>query len=481
MADSDTGDLQHRRAEAALRRARRDSERARRALARALAAEARLLVMEQSFLWRLLAPVRHVFHALPALVRQLLRRVPAHSTGKSTVSGPVPMPQSGSSPLPVALLIDDNWPRPDCDAGSIEIVNLAEALLSFGFEVRFAADREHGAGLLPGSGRVALAARGIRCLGSAEVASVEAYLEREGSEIALIILNRVWCGGRFMDQARLHCPKARIIFNTIDLHYVRIRREAELSGDQAGLLAAQRTQEREQALASEADATLVVSKVDRDLLAALAPLANIEVLPLAREVRPPSTPFTRRRGIGFIGGFAHSPNLDAIDFFFRDLWQLVLRRIPNCEFSIVGEGLPTSLLVGQPGKVCYLGHVPDVTPWFESLRLTVAPIRFGSGMKGKVISSLVAGVPCVVTSMAAEGMGLSNGDGILIADKPDHMAELIASVHGDAALWAKLSAAALVQSQARFSPSVWRRNLAEALWTIDALPGAATTREFIKS
>ena len=127
-------------------------------------------------------------------------------------------------------MIDDYWPRPDSDAGSIEIINLAKALLSFGFEVRFVADREHRAVLRPESGRDLLAAHGVRCLGSAETASVGAYLEQEGSGIALIILNRVWCGGRFMDQARLHCPEARIIFNTIDLHYVRIRREAGTCG-----------------------------------------------------------------------------------------------------------------------------------------------------------------------------------------------------------------------------------------------------------
>jgi hypothetical protein len=135
------------------------------------------------------------------------------------------------------------------------------------------------------------------------------------------------------------------------------------------------------------------------------------------------------------------------------------------------------MLDGQPGDVRYLGHVPDVTPWFESLRLTVAPIRFGSGMKGKVISSLVAGVPCVITSMAAEGMGLSSGDGILIADEPNRLAELIARVHGDAAIWSTLSTAALVQAESRFSPSAWRRSLAEALWTIDALPFAPQTDE----
>lgn len=474
MAENRNGDLQIRRVEAALRRARRENARARRALARALAAEARLSAIEQSPAWRLTAPARRVFHALPAPVRQLLRRAPASPTGDPTpVPGPRSKLEADSPRLPVALMIDDYWPRPDSDAGSIEIVNLAKALLSFGFEVRFVADREHRAVLRPESGRDLLAAHGVRCLGSAETASVGAYLEQDGSGIALIILNRVWCGGRFMDQARLHCPEARIIFNTIDLHYVRIRREAVLRDDQAGLLAAQRTQEREQALASDADATFVVSTVDRDVLAAIAPLANIEVLPLAREICPPRTPFAGRWGIGFIGGFAHSPNVDAVSFFFRDVWQLVLRRIPNCEFSIVGEGLPAGMLDGQPGDVRYLGHLPNVTPWFESLRLTVAPIRFGSGMKGKVISSLVAGVPCVLTSMAAEGMGLSNGDGILIADEPDHLAKLIAHVHGDAPVWSTLSTAALAQAEGRFSPSAWRRSLADALWTIDALPCAA--------
>src|SRR3954452_20960576 len=109
-------DLQLRRAEAALRRARRENARARSALARALAAEARLCAIEQSPVWRLAAPVRRIFRALPAPVRGLLRRTPASLAGNSiTVSGPVSTLQSGSPPLPVALLIDDYWPRPDCD------------------------------------------------------------------------------------------------------------------------------------------------------------------------------------------------------------------------------------------------------------------------------------------------------------------------------------------------------------------------------
>ena len=197
------------------------------------------------------------------------------------------------------------------------------------------------------------------------------------------------------------------------------------------MLAAQRTQEREQALASDADATFVVSTVDRDVLAAIAPLANIEALPLARKICPPRTPFAGRWGIGFIGGFAHSPNVDAVSFFFRDVWQLV-----SVAFELVSsvssvKGSPPACWTDSLAMYEYLGHLPNVTPWFESLRRQSDRFGSGSGMKGKVISSLVAGVPCVLTSMAAEGMGLSNGDGILIADEPDHLVKLIAHVHGD--------------------------------------------------
>jgi hypothetical protein len=119
-------DLRLRRGEAALGRARRENARARHALARALAAEARLSAIEQNPVWRLVAPVRRFFHALPVPVRRLLRQTPPSLIGNSvTVSGAGSTLQSRSPPLPVALLIDDYWPRPDCDAGSIEIINLA--------------------------------------------------------------------------------------------------------------------------------------------------------------------------------------------------------------------------------------------------------------------------------------------------------------------------------------------------------------------
>lgn len=471
---------ERRRADAANARAERERERAWRTTERALAAEARLAEFEASAAWRLTWPARRLAHAVPkplyTFVRQAPRRLLRAVRGappERRPAPPVPAPAlSEPGRRPAALLVDDHWPRPDRDAGSIEIVNLAEALMGFGFEVWFAADRDHAGDGSPG--RDALTDKGVRCLRPVDVPSVGAFLEREGGRFALVVLNRVYCGGRFMEDARRHCTGARVVFNTIDLHHLRLQREAELRSDADGLAAAAAVREREEALAREADATVVVSDAERDLLAAAVPGANIVVLPLAREVRPPRTPFVGRTGVGFIGGFAHAPNLDAVRFFLAEVWPLVLRGNPRCEFSIVGAGLPPGVLDGEQGAVRYLGPVADAAPWFESVRLTVAPLRFGAGVKGKVVSSLAAGVPCVATPVAVEGMELRDGDGgVLVAAAPGPLADRVLRAHDNPCLWADLSAGGLAHVAARFSPADWRRALEETLWVMDALPDPA--------
>lgn len=450
---------------------------------RARAAEARLAGFEASASWRMTWAVRRLAYAVPRPLYALLRTAPGRLL-RAAKGGPRADPTPSAQPPPVeaaggyrpadrrpaALLIDDHWPRPDRDSGSIDIANLAQALSDLGFDVAFGADRDHAA---DDPGRDGLAAMGVHCLGPSDAPSVSAFLEREGGRLALVVLNRVYAGGRFMEEARRHCTGARVVFNTIDVHHLRVRREAELRGDAAGLAAAEATREREEALAREADATVVVSDAERDLLARAVPDANLVVLPLARVARSPCTPFARRSGIGFIGGFAHAPNTDALRFFLAEVWPLIRREDPRCEFSIVGAGLPPDVLAGAPDGVRYLGPIDDTAPWFENLRLTVAPLRYGAGVKGKVVSSLAAGVPCVATPIAVEGMGLEDGDGVLVAATPDLLAGRVLRIHGDPVLWESLSKRGLAEIAERFSLMPWRRSLAEALWVMDVLPDGA--------
>jgi glycosyltransferase involved in cell wall biosynthesis len=182
-------------------------------------------------------------------------------------------------------------------------------------------------------------------------------------------------------------------------------------------------------------------------------------LPLAREDSVPITAFADRSNIGFIGGFAHAPNIDAVRYFLAEIWPQIHASIPGCGFDIVGADASADLLDGVIGQVRLLGHVPDVRPWFESLRLTVAPLRYGAGAKGKVASSLAAGLPCVITKVAAEGMMLGGADGVIIADGSTAFANAVIRAYSDAEAWLSHSAGALGYANRALSLSGWQAEL----------------------
>jgi glycosyltransferase involved in cell wall biosynthesis len=315
--------------------------------------------------------------------------------------------------------------------------------------------------------RTALERHGVQCLPVGT--EIDRFLCEKGETVDLCILTRVFGGGAYLEAVTRHCPTAPIVFNTVDLHFLRAEREARLRGDEKGLAQSKRTRMREEFVARRAHATIVVSDHESALLATALPDAYIVQLPLAREINRPQAGFAARQGIGFIGGFAHAPNVDALRYFFADIWPLVLREMPGCEFEIVGADLPTELLKGVPGVIRYLGHVPDIIPWFESIRLTIAPLRFGAGAKGKIASSLAAGVPCVTTAVGVEGMALTHEVNVLTADDPAAFAEHIRHACTNPALWQKLSDGAIEYATAELSTAAWTNRLRETLWTIGAV------------
>ena len=409
--------------------------------------EATIDKMTSSRSWRVTAPLREVLSAL--------RRQPATSFA-STAASPSATPSSG--PLH-ALVIDSHWPQPDRDAGSMEIVTLIESLAMLGYEVTFAADLEHTG---PFPARDALAARGVRCLGPADAPTVSAFVEQGTPAFDLCVLCRVYCGGNFLESVQTHRPACRIVFDTIDLAYLRVQRQAAFGGDITPEVA-RAVQAREEAVIAGSDATMVVSTAERDLLQSTMSDYLVVAMPLARAVTPPVTGFAERRGIGFIGGFAHAPNVDAMRWFTTEIWPLMLREDSSCELQIVGADMPADLLAGVPGRVRALGHLPDVEPWFEGLRLTVAPLRFGAGAKGKVASSLAAGVPCVATTIAAEGMALRPNVDVLVADTPEAFAAAMHRAYHDQAVWADLSRNGMAHAVEALSKTRWQAQLAAML------------------
>ena len=279
------------------------------------------------------------------------------------------------------------------------------------------------------------------------------------------MLCRVYCGGRYLEAVKHHAPRTRTIFNTVDLHYLREERVARLHEDTIALRRAEATRERELYLVRQADATTVVSAAERQILERAVPGARVFEMPLARPVRAQANVpgFEQRLGIGFVGGFEHEPNLDAVRFLVDDIWPWVVDELPEAELLIVGADLPDSVLAGEPDRVRYLGPLPDLDPWLDGLRLTVAPLRCGAGAKGKVASSLAAGVPCVGTPIAAEGMQLRDGVHIAIGDTAEALAGHIRDVYRDPAVWARLSRRGREKAESDFSLAAGERRLAAML------------------
>ena len=104
---------------------------------------------------------------------------------------------------------------------------------------------------------------------------------------------------------------------------------------------------------------------------------------------------------------------------------------PTIPCFLVGSGMPRHLKARAGGAVHVLGHVPDIASVYDMVRLTCAPLAYGAGVKGKVLESLAAGLPCACTSIAAEGLALPPALAALVADEPAALAALIHRLHED--------------------------------------------------
>lgn len=263
-------------------------------------------------------------------------------------------------------------------------------------------------------------------------------------------------------------PQCLIGYDTVDLHFLRLQRQAELAatiGDEPGARAltgkAAASRELELGLVRAADLTLVVSEHEQSLLRSLAPEADVRVLSNVHH-RAGAVPGPGgRAGLLFVGSFDHLPNRDAAAWMAREVLPLVHRRRPD----VVGSNPSPDVLELACETVTVHGWVADLVPLHQRCRLSVAPLRFGAGVKGKVGESMAAGLPTVGTPVAVEGMGLVDGRHVLVAADATGFAEQVLALLEDDALWCTLSCAGADAITERFGSDVARAALQDLLDT----------------
>jgi glycosyltransferase involved in cell wall biosynthesis len=145
----------------------------------------------------------------------------------------------------------------------------------------------------------------------------------------------------------------------------------------------------------------------------------------------------------FLGGFRHPPNVDAMQYFVYATWPLVQGRLPlEARLIIVSFDPSPSIQKLANDRIIVTGYVEDLTDYFDAARVFISPLRYGAGIKGKVVQSLAYGTPAVVSPIAAEGIGLTAGREVLIAAGPVDFADQIARLYTDQELWHALQQAA---------------------------------------
>ncbi len=364
------------------------------------------------------------------------------------------------------LVIDHHVPTPDRDSGSLRMFQILKLLHALGHRVTFIPDN-----LAKSQPYAAeLQKRGIKVVYHPYLKKVRDYLMSHGCELDVVILSRCDFARKHIGDIRLHAPQSRIIFDTVDLHYLREDSEARLTRDPEMRRKAQEKQRLEDELIDQADETWVVSPVEQQLLHKKRPHKSIQLVSNIVDVPGSKTPFGRRHDYLFIGGFQHRPNIDAVLFFVQEIYPLVSERLRDAKFYIIGDKPPPEIVSLARDRVIVAGLQRDAGPFFDSVKLSVAPLRFGAGVKGKINQSMALGVPVIATSIAVEGMELRDNEEILLADEPEEFARALVELYESEDLWNRLSENGVRKTRALYSTDAARKKL-EFLFSEDHLKG----------
>jgi O-antigen biosynthesis protein len=338
------------------------------------------------------------------------------------------------------LVVDEHVPFFDRDAGSRRTAAIAELFRARGWHVLFgsidpvahepyaARLRSRGVEVIPGFDERALAA-----------------IAESGIAVDLAWLCRPSTAQRFTAAFR-SATDAKVVFDTVDLHFLRLQRMQEVRKCETGWRA---MRDLELALARDADMTIATSAREAAILEDEG-VRSVGVMPVVERPASSEVPWRARAGVVFLGNYAHAPNVDAAQWLCNEVMPIVWKRLPHARVTLAGADPTREVRALQRANVAVTGFVDDAPALLAKHRVFAAPIRFGAGVKGKIVYALAHGIPVVTTQIGAEGIfAAAEYDGIALGAR--EVAERIVHVHENEAAWNALAESGRSLAQ-RFSP-----------------------------
>ncbi len=336
------------------------------------------------------------------------------------------------------LVIDSYMPCYDKESGSRRLFQLLKIFKELNYHVIFVAD--NGAKYEPYNSE-------SQNLQIETLYAEGGYGETPEAQITdrLSLVDFAWICRPELNEKYLPLIRSRenikIIYDTIDLHYLRMKRAWELSPtkDVQGATEWVNMQARELKIAHQVDLTITVTPTEQTILQNQS-VNNVFVIPNIHSPYQGSlASFDERSGILFIGSYNHPPNIDAVLWLCQEIMPLVWQQSPSINVTLLGSN-PTPEVMSLAGdRIKVTGYVADVSSYFLNHKLSVSPLRYGAGMKGKIGQSLEYSLPVVSTRIGTEGMNLVAEQHILEANNTADFAKQILRIYNDASLWNRLS------------------------------------------
>ena len=252
--------------------------------------------------------------------------------------------------------------------------------------------------------------------------------------IDIVYLNRPHISIKYIEFIKEN-TSARIIYSGQDLHFLRVGREAEVTNDNAMIEEAAMWEQREFSIMRKADMSYFPSVVEEQIIHEMEPSINVKqvnVYVYDEFIENFNYVASKRHDIAFVGGFSHTPNIDAVLWFANEIFPLI-REKSDIKFHIIGSNAPDEVkALSDMDGIVFEGFVSDerLSELYSECRMIVVPLRYGAGVKGKVIEDLYNGLPIVTTSIGAEGIeGIE--DVTVIKDEPEDFAQAVLELYND--------------------------------------------------
>lgn len=357
----------------------------------------------------------------------------------------------------VILIVDHYIPQPDRDAGSRTMSAFVDSLLELGLVVKFWPDNLwHDEVYAP-----LLQRKGVEVIhGEKRYGGFQRYMSENGPLIDYVMLSRPHISGPYIDPIRAN-SSAKIVYYGHDLHFRRLQREAEVVGQLQLIEQAAHMESLERSIWRRSDIVLYPSHDEAEDVAALEPATTaLAITPYAYEPIHGTADPSHRRGILFVAGFGHPPNVDAAFHLIDDIMPLVWGEVPDVQVFLVGANPTTEVKALQSDRVTVTGYVDDsaLASHYANARVAVVPLRYGAGIKSKVVEAYHQGLPLVTTPTGMQGL-VESGGICEVATSAQDLADAITRLLKDDQRWRHYSDQGRAYVNERFSKSSMRDQL----------------------